>query len=81
MSTISGPKIDPSNTILFVGAGVSTILGLPSWEQLVDEIAKLLGYDPRVFKLLGTPLSLAEFYELVRHRPSADRKHPAEAAG
>jgi hypothetical protein len=65
MSTvISNSKIDPSNTILFVGAGVSTILGLPSWGQLIDEIAKLLGYDPRVFKLLGTPLSLAEFYEL-----------------
>jgi len=64
MSTISGTKIDPSNTILFVGAGVSAILGLPSWSQLIDEIAELLGYDPRVFRLLGTPLSLAEFFEL-----------------
>ena len=60
----NSPKINPSTTILFVGSGVSTILGLPSWEQLIDEIAKLLEYDPRIFKLLGTPLSLAEFYEL-----------------
>jgi hypothetical protein len=49
-----------------VGAGVSTILGLPSWEQLIEEVAKQLGYDPRVFKLLGTYLSLTEFYELER---------------
>src|SRR6266436_6821126 len=62
-SVISGSKIDPRNTILFVGAGVSAILGLPSWDQLIDQIAGLLGYDPRVFKLLGTPLSLAEFYK------------------
>jgi hypothetical protein len=47
-----------------VGAGVSTILGLPSWERLIEEIAQQLGYDPRVFKLLGTHLALAEFYEL-----------------
>ena len=65
-NTISSSQIDPSNTILFVGAGVSTILGLPSWEQLIEEIATQLGYDPRVFKLLGTHLSLAEFYELER---------------
>ena len=66
ISTISSVDIDPSNTILFVGAGVSTILGLPTWEQLIDEVAKQLGYDPRVLKLLGTYLSLAEFYELER---------------
>ncbi|ENE2488337.1 Sir2 family NAD-dependent protein deacetylase, partial [Escherichia coli] len=27
------------NVILFVGAGVSMNLGLPSWSQLVDHIA------------------------------------------
>src|SRR4051794_25936601 len=66
MSVVSSPKIDPTNTILFVGAGISMILGLPSWEQLIEEVSSQLGYDPRVFKLLGTYLSLAEFYELER---------------
>jgi NAD-dependent SIR2 family protein deacetylase len=58
--------IDPENTILFVGAGVSQNLGLPSWSALMDEIARQLGYDPRLFKLLGDYLSLAEFYEIER---------------
>jgi hypothetical protein len=57
-------KIDVENTILFVGAGVSMHLGLPSWQQLIEEIAKQLKYNPRIFKLFGTPLSLAEYYEL-----------------
>jgi hypothetical protein len=59
-------EIDPKNTMLFVGAGVSQNLGLPSWSALVDEIASQLGYDPRIFKLLGDYLSLAEFYEIDR---------------
>jgi len=58
--------IDASKTILFVGAGVSSILGLPSWSNLIDQVAQQLGYDARVFKLLGTYLSLAEFFELER---------------
>ena len=41
-------------------------LGLPSWQKLIDEVAKQLNYDPRVFRLLGTYLSLAEYYELER---------------
>lgn len=48
--------------ILFAGAGVSANLGLPTWPQLIDHIAKELGYDPSVFGTYGTPLSLAEFY-------------------
>jgi hypothetical protein len=60
------PKIVPSDTILFVGAGISTLLGLPSWSQLVEEIGLQLGYDPRIFQLLGQPLALAEYYQLER---------------
>jgi SIR2-like domain len=58
--------IDTPNTVLFVGAGVSQNLGLPSWSDLMNEVAKQLGYDPQVFKLFGGYLSLAEFYEIER---------------
>ena len=50
--------------ILFVGAGVSMNLGLPSWHALIDEIAAQLGYDPEVFQGHGDFLSLAEYYQL-----------------
>jgi SIR2-like domain len=62
----STDKIDTENTILFVGAGVSQNLGLPSWSDLMNEIATQLGYDPQIFKLFGGYLSLAEFYEIER---------------
>jgi hypothetical protein len=48
--------------ILFVGAGVSANLGLPIWSQLVDRIAKELGYEPRVLATYGEGLALAEYY-------------------
>ncbi|MGK3995888.1 SIR2 family protein [Sorangium sp. So ce1024] len=40
-------------------------LGLPSWGDLVGELAKRLGYDPDVFAQYGNYLELAEFYEIV----------------
>lgn len=53
-----------NNVILFVGAGVSKNLGLPTWSELVNHIADELGYDPEVYKSFGDSLALAEYYRL-----------------
>ena len=58
--------IKNKNTILFVGAGVSMGLGLPSWSQLINQIASELGYDPDIFKTFGDYLSLAEYYQIKK---------------
>jgi hypothetical protein len=48
--------------IPFVGSGLSRPLGLPAWSELIDLVAKELGYDPAVFKVNGNELQLAEYY-------------------
>ena len=52
--------------ILFVGAGVSMNLGLPSFRKLVDHIGEDLGFDPDIFHTFGDSQSLAEFCVLKK---------------
>lgn len=52
--------------ILFVGAGVSRQVGLPSWGELIAEMAKQLDYDPAVFESHGGYLELAEYYKIKK---------------
>jgi len=52
--------------ILFVGAGVSMNLGLPSFRALVAHIGEELGFDPDIFLSLADYQSLAEYYALER---------------
>jgi len=54
------------NVILFVGAGVSMNLGLPSWGALIDKMAEELGYDPEIYKSFGDFYALAEYYRLKK---------------
>ncbi|WP_345989303.1 SIR2 family protein [Sulfurimonas sp. HSL1-2] len=53
-----------NNIILFVGAGVSMGLGLPSWGDLINEIAKQLDYDPEIYSTFGDNYALAEYYTI-----------------
>ena len=54
--------------MLFVGAGVSANLSLPTWGELIARIAGDLGYDPKIFSTYGTPLALAEYYKRKKVR-------------
>lgn len=58
--------IHEKNLILFVGAGVSMNLKLPSWNDLINHIALELNYDSDVFHTLGDYLTLAEYYEIEK---------------
>ena len=60
--------IKNKNVILFVGAGVSATLGLPTWSELISHIARDLGYDDRLFKQYGDSLTLAEYYSIKKGR-------------
>lgn len=60
--------IQNKNVILFVGAGVSATLGLPTWSQLITKIASELNYDDNLFKQYGDSLTLAEYYYINKGR-------------
>jgi SIR2-like protein len=55
------------SAVLFVGAGPSISVGLPSWQSLTDHLADELSLDKE--KLAKAPVShysLAEYYRIVR---------------
>lgn len=53
-----------NKVMLFVGAGISSSLNFPSWEGLIDELAKQLEYEPELFKSYGDYMMLAEYAKL-----------------
>ncbi len=58
--------IQRRRAILFVGAGVSKNVGVPTTDEMVAEIAKQLGYNADEFRSLGDARELAEFYRLTK---------------
>jgi hypothetical protein len=63
--------------IPFVGAGISAgvswtqdgeIRSGPTWEELVDQAARLIGFDDAsLLRVRGTDLQILEYYRLKRH--------------
>lgn len=61
-------EVRGGRVILFVGAGVSADLGLPTWDDFIGRLGIELGFEPREFLALSPDLrSLAEYYRL-EHR-------------
>ena len=60
-------SISQKRAVLFVGAGVSMGLGLPSWNKLIQHMARELGYDPDILVSPGANyLTIAEYYKLEK---------------
>lgn len=60
------PTIDSRQTILFVGAGLSMPLGLPSWSKLIGNLGEELGIDSDIFRGFSSSLALAEYYQIEK---------------
>lgn len=59
--------IRDKQVILFVGAGVSAGLNVPTWSGLIDKMATDLGYDPKIFQASSDFFpTLAEYYKLEK---------------
>src|SRR5437660_5999560 len=52
--------------ILFAGAGLSALLKLPTWDQLMAHLADELGFAPEIFRQCGDNMVLAEYYSLTK---------------
>ncbi|ESY89664.1 SIR2 family protein [Mesorhizobium australicum] len=52
------------SAILFVGAGLSISVGLPSWEKLIERMAKELGVDDEFSMRRDRFQTLAEYYRI-----------------
>lgn len=67
MTDLLKEAVKKKQVILFAGAGVSAVLGAPTWSQLIDHIGEELGFEADVFRSLSTNyLTLAEYYKIER---------------
>jgi len=57
-------SIREHRAILFVGAGASMSVGLPSWRELIEHMAEDLGVESEGFSGSNSHHTLAEFYRI-----------------
>ncbi len=53
--------IKEKKVLLFLGAGISASVGLPSWNKLIEELGKKKGFEEGLFELYGNNMVLAEY--------------------
>jgi hypothetical protein len=53
--------------IPFIGAGFSRVFNLPTWSELIDDIAGLMDFDPEIAGLYGDFLQLAEYLAIQQN--------------
>jgi len=73
---IPSPLIDAAKSrriVPFVGAGFSQVFSLPTWSELIGDVAKHIGFDPEIALLYGDFLQLAEFLYIKQNGLSAFR--------
>jgi len=61
-------KAKEDKLVLFIGAGLSKNVDMPSWGGLIDKLGENLGYEKGMFSLTGNDdyLALAEYYQEVK---------------
>lgn len=59
-------RVANGQVILFVGAGVSMALNLPSYSALIRDLGDELDFDGAIFEGMGDYLTLAEYYHLKK---------------
>lgn len=59
--------IAEKKVMLFIGAGISASIGLPSWNTLIGELGETAGCDASVFAEYGDNMLLAEYTESLEN--------------
>lgn len=57
--------IKEKKVLLFIGAGISASVGLPSWSELIGRLGKEQGYAADIFKSYGDYMMLAEYVKNI----------------
>lgn len=56
--------IKQKKVMLFIGAGISASVNLPSWSALLGELGEKAGFDREIFQTYGDSMMLAEYLQI-----------------